>query len=149
MQKLTRQDILEPRRYAEVRDERRREIIERKRRRRVHVGQQVTLVFENRDTMIFQIEEMCRAEGLDSDEKIQEEVDVYNRVLPDDGQLAATLFVEVATEAAVARTLERLVGLQDHVWLVVGGHRARATFDPEQFKSDRMAAVQYLKFPLS
>lgn len=148
MKKLSRMDILGPRRYAEVRDERRREIIERKKLRRVHVGPQVTLVFENRATMIQQIEEMCHAEGLDQDEKINEELEVYNRVLPDDGQLAATLFVEVLTEAAIARTLERLVGLQDHVWLVIGGGRVRATFDPDQFKNDKLAAVQYLKFPL-
>ncbi|HZS36209.1 MAG TPA: DUF3501 family protein [Polyangia bacterium] len=148
MKKLVRSDILGPRRYAEVRDERRRAIIERKKLRRVHVGPQVTMVFENRDTMASQIEEMCRAEGLEDDAKIEEELAVYNQVLPDDGQLAATLFVEVVTEAAIARTLERLVGLQDHVWLVVGGGRVRATFDPDQFKNDKLAAVQYLKFPL-
>ncbi len=148
MNKLTREDILGPRRYAAVRDERRRAIIELKKRRRVHVGPQVTLVFENRETMKVQIEEMCRAEGLEDDAHIGEELDVYNRVLPDDGQLAATLFVEVVSEAAIARTLERLVGLQEHVWLVIGGSRVKATFDPDQFKQDKLAAVQYLKFPL-
>ena len=149
MKKLTRQDILGPRRYADARDDLRARTIARKRRRRVHVGPQVTIVFENRETMAFQIEEMCRAEGLEDDAKIQEEIDVYNKVLPDDGQLGATLFVEVASEAQVKRVLERLVGLQDHVWLVVGGHRVRATFDPEQFANDKFAAVQYLKFALS
>jgi Protein of unknown function (DUF3501) len=148
LKKLTRQDILGPRRYAEVRDAMRAQTIERKRRRRVHVGPQVTLVFENRETMRFQIEEMCRVEGIEDDARIQDEIDVYNKVLPGDGQLAATLFIEVASEAQVARTLERLVGLQDHVWLVVGGHRVRATFDSEQFANDKLAAVQYLKFPL-
>jgi Protein of unknown function (DUF3501) len=148
MKKLTRSDILGPRRYAAVRDERRREIIERKKLRRVHIGPQVTLVFENRATMMVQVEEMCRAESLEDDAHINEEIEVYNHVLPDDGQLAATLFVEVVTEAAIARTLERLVGLQDHVWLVIGGGRVRATFDPDQFKNDKLAAVQYLKFPL-
>src|SRR5690348_5841066 len=99
MTKLTLKDILGPSAYERVRDERRRRVIELKRRRRVHVGPNVSLVFENRDTMTSQIEEMCRAEKLTEPAKIQEELDVYNAVLPDEGQLAATLFVEVSTEA--------------------------------------------------
>ena len=149
MKKLTLKDILGPTGWAAVRDERRSAVIELKKRRRVSVGPQVSLVFENRETMRVQIEEMCRAENLVSDEKIQEEIDVYNQVLPDDGQLAATLFIEMTSEASMARTLERLVGLQEHVWLVAGGHRVKATFDPDQFKADKLAAVQYLKFPIS
>jgi hypothetical protein len=149
MKKLVRSDILGPKKWAEVRDERRRAVIHLKKRRRVAIGPQVSLVFENRETMRVQIEEMCRAEQLTSDDKIQEELEVYNAVLPDDGQLAATLFVEMQSEAAMTRTLEKLVGLQEHVWLVVGGNRIKATFDPDQFKADKLAAVQYLKFPLS
>jgi hypothetical protein len=98
--------------------------------------------------VIFQIEEMCRAEGLDGADKIQEEIDVYNRLLPDAGQLAATLFVEITDEAQIEHVLERLVGLQEHVWMVVGGARVRATFDVGQFADDKLAAVQYLRFPL-
>jgi hypothetical protein len=149
MKKLTRADIRGPQLYAAIRDDLRSRVIAEKRVRRVPVGPEVTLVFENRTTMIFQIEEMCRAEGLGTPEKIQEELDVYNRVLPDDGQLAATLLVEITEEAKIASTLERLVGLQDHVWLVIGGERVRAGFDPDQWKADRLAAVQYLKFPLT
>lgn len=148
MDKLTLKDILGPSAYERVRDERRRRVIELKRRRRVHVGPNVSLVFENRDTMASQVEEMCRAEKLTEPAKIQEELDVYNAVLPDDGQLAATLFVEVSTEAAIAPMLNKLMGLQEHVWFVVGGSRVKATFDPEQFAQDKLAAVQYLKFPL-
>jgi hypothetical protein len=149
VKKLDRADILGPKKWAAVRDERRRAVIDLKKKRRVSIGPQVSLVFENRETMRVQVEEMCRAENLTSDEKIGEEIAVYNAILPDDGQLGATLFVEMQSEASMARTLERLVGLQEHVWLVVGGHRSKATFDPDQFKADRLAAVQYLKFPLS
>jgi hypothetical protein len=149
MKKLVRSDILGPQKWAKVRDERRRAVIEIKRRRRVAIGPQVSLVFENRETMRVQIEEMCRAEGLTTGDKIQDELDVYNAILPEDGQLAATLFVEMQSELAMARTLEKLVGLQEHVWLVVGGNRIKATFDPDQFKADKLAAVQYLKFPLT
>ena len=149
MRKLTRADIRGPREYAAIRDDLRKRVIQIKRARRVSVGPQVTLVFENRATMIFQIEEMCRAEQISEPAKIQEEIDIYNKVLPDDGQLAATLLVEITDEAQIATTLERLVGLQDHVWLVVGGERVKGEFDPEQFKSDKLAAVQYLKFTMS
>jgi hypothetical protein len=148
MKKITLKDIRGPSAYEGVRDEMRRRVIELKKRRRVSVGPTVSLVFENRDTMISQIEEMCRAEKLIEPEQIQAEIDTYNQILPDAGQLAATLFVEVSSEAQVAPTLSRLVGLQDHVWLVVGGSRLKATFDPEQFATDKLAAVQYLKFPL-
>ncbi|MCU1281743.1 MAG: hypothetical protein JWM53_5289 [bacterium] len=149
MRKLTRADIRGPKQYAAIRDDLRKRVIEMKRVRRVSVGPQITIVFENRATMIFQIEEMCRAESLSEPDKIQDEIDIYNKVLPDDGQLGATLLVEITEEAQIATTLERLVGLQDHVWLVVGGERVQAEFDPEQFKSDKLAAVQYLKFTLS
>src|SRR5262245_46292446 len=98
MKKLTLKDILGPSAYERVGEERRRRVIGLKRRRRVHVGPTVSMVFENRETMTNQIEEMVRAEKLDEPAKIQEEIDVYNAVLPDDGQLAATLFIEVASE---------------------------------------------------
>ena len=149
MRKLTRADIRGPHLYAAVRDDLRKRVIELKRVRRVSVGPQVTVVFENRATMIFQVEEMCRAESITEPEKVQEELDVYNQILPDEGQLGATLLVEITDEAQIATTLDRLLGLQEHVWLVVGGERIKAEFDPEQFKSDKLAAVQYLKFSLS
>jgi hypothetical protein len=148
MKKLTRADIRGPKIYAAMRDDLRKRIIELKRARRVSVGPQVTMVFENRATMIFQIEEMCRAESISEPAKIQEEIDVYNKILPDEGQLGATLLVEITDEAQIATTLERLVGLQDHVWLIVGGERVKAEFDAEQFAADKLAAVQYLKFTL-
>jgi hypothetical protein len=148
MRKVTRKDLLGPAEYERMRDEMRRRIIEVKKRRRISVGPNVSLVFENRDTILSQIQEMCRAEKISDAPKIQEEIDVYNAILPDDGQLGATLFVEVSSEAAIAPTLNRLVGLQEHVWLVVGGSRIKATFDPDQFAADKLAAVQYLKFPL-
>jgi len=148
MRKLARVDIKGPRLYAAIRDDLRKSIIELKRVRRVSVGPEVTLVFENRATMIFQVEEMCRAEGIEEPAKIQEEIDVYNRILGDEGELGATLFVEITDQDELGKRLERLVGLQEHVWLWVGGTRIKATFDPDQFRADKLAAVQYLKFAL-
>ena len=149
MRKLTRADIRGPKLYPAIRDDLRKRVIEIKRVRRVSVGPQITVVFENRATMIFQIEEMCRAESLSEPEKIQDEIDIYNKILPDEGQLGATLLIEITTEDEIATTLERLVGLQEHVWLIVGGERLKGEFDAEQFASDKLAAVQYLKFTLT
>jgi hypothetical protein len=149
VQKLSPEEILPPARFAAVRDARRAEVIALKKKRRVSVGPQVTLVFENRDTMRWQIEEMCRAEGITEPDKIRHELDTYNAILPDDGALGATLFIEVQSDAALRVTLEKLVGLQQHVALVVAGERAPAVFDDGQFTADKLAAVQYLKFPLS
>jgi hypothetical protein len=149
MRKLTRADIRGPRLYAAIRDDLRKRVIEEKRVRRVSVGPDVSLVFENRTTMIFQVEEMCRAESINEPAKIDEEIEVYNRILPDDGQLGATLLIEITDEQQIAPTLEKLVGLPDHLALVIGGERVRAEFDPDQFSEDKLAAVQYLKFPLS
>src|SRR5262245_17468304 len=142
MKKLSRADIRGPVHYEGIRDDLRKRVIDLKRVRRVPVGPQVTLVFENRTTMLFQVEEMCRAEKIIDGSKIQEEIDVYNRILPDDGQLGATLLIEITNEAEIESTLSRLIGLQEHVWLVVGGTRVKAIFDEEQFKTDRLAAVQ-------
>ena len=148
MQKLVLSDVLPPQAFLAVRDERRSAVIALKKRRRVSVGPQVTLVFENRETMRWQVEEMCRAEGITDPAKIQHEIDTYNGVLPGDGALGATLFIEVQSDAALRNSLDRLVGLQNHVWIVVGGERVRAAFDEEQFTTDKLAAVQYLEFPL-
>jgi len=149
MKKLTRADIRGPKLYEGFRDDLRKRVIALKRVRRVSVGPMVSVVFENRTTMISQVEEMCRAEGIAEPERIQHEIDTYNQILPDEGQLGATLLIEITDEEQIATTLERLVGLQDHVWLVVGGERVKAEFDPEQFAADKLAAVQYLRFSLS
>jgi hypothetical protein len=149
MLKISAKDVRGPRLYAGFRDDLRKRIIELKKRRRVAVGPMVTLVFENRATVLFQIEEMCRAESISDPAKIADEIAVYNKILPDAGEVAATLFIELVDPATLERSLDELVGLQDHVWLAVGDARVRATFDPEQFAADKLAAVQYLRFPLS
>jgi hypothetical protein len=148
MKKLALSDVRGPRLYAGFRDDLRKRVIELKRARRFAVGPTVTLVFENRATVLFQIEEMCRAESIVEPAKIAEEVAVYNALLPDDGEIAATLFVEITDPSQLQHLLDELVGLQDHVWLDVGERSVRATFDPEQFAADKLAAVQYLRFPL-
>jgi hypothetical protein len=114
---LTLDDIADLRAYERDRDVYRRQVIELKQRRRVAVGPIVSLVFENRETMRSQIQEMARAEKMVSDEQIQKELDVYNALIPEPGELSATLFIELTGEDALRDWLPRLVGIEHAVVL--------------------------------
>ena len=114
---LTLDDILDARAYERVRDEFRRQVMARKRLRRVSVGDITTLVFESVDTVRFQVQEMARVEKIFTDEGIQGELDVYNRLLPSPGELSATLFIELTTDADLRHWLPRLVGVERTVVL--------------------------------
>ena len=149
MRKLERKDIHGPRLYEPMRDDLRKHIIALKRHRRVAVGPQVTIVFENRATMIFQIEEMLRAEKIEDDEKIEGEIDVYNSLLPSANELAATLFVEVTEPAQIRPTLERLVGIDEHVFLEVGGDLVPASFEAGRSTEEKISSVQYVRWKLT
>ena len=109
---LTVADILDLRAYERVRDAFRAQVMEKKRQRRVSVGPIMTLVFESVDTVRFQVQEMARVEKIATDEGIQEELDVYNRLLPSPGELSATLFIELTSEEELRHWLPRLVGVE-------------------------------------
>lgn len=149
MKKLERKDIHGPSLYEPMRDDLRKHIIALKRFRRISVGPQVTIVFENRATMIFQIEEMLRAEKIEDDEKIEEEIAVYNSLLPEANELSATLFVEVTEQAQIRPTLERLVGIDEHVYLDIGGDLVPASFEAGRSTQEKISSVQYLRFKLT
>lgn len=149
MKLIQRHDIKGPALYGPIREDFRKRIIEIKKPRRVSVGDRVTLVFENRQTLLFQIEEMLRAESLTSDEQIQAEIDVYNEMMPTEDSLSATLFIELPADADARQELDRLIGLDEHVILHIGEHAIRAQFEPGRSTDERIAAVQYTRFPLS
>ncbi len=127
-------------------------MIDLKRRRRVAVGDRVTLLFENRETLRFQVQEMLRVERIRAGDAVQAELDVYNELMPGPGELSATLFIEITDTARIKPELDRLVGLDAHVSLVLDEgadeRAARATFDPRQRDDERISAVQYVRFPL-
>lgn len=128
--KLTLADIADARAYERERDEFRAHVIELKRRRRVHLGTVVTLVFENRDTMRFQVQEMARVERIFTDQGIQEELDVYNPLIPEPGQLCATLFLELTTEEQMREWLPKLVGIERSIlFRLPDGSDARCTVE--------------------
>src|SRR5215475_15692489 len=111
MKQLEQSEILNLVEYEKVRAERRRRIVELKKARRVAVGRYLTFVFENRDTVWFQIQEMVRAERIVNDAKIAEEVEVYNTLLPRPGELSATLMIEIEEAAEVKPVLDQLLGI--------------------------------------
>ncbi len=109
---LTLADVLDLRAYERVREEYRAQVIARKRLRRVALGPIMTLVFECVDTVRFQVQEMARVEKIISDEAIQVELDIYNRLLPQVGELSATLFIELTSDGSLREWLPRLVGIE-------------------------------------
>jgi hypothetical protein len=146
---ITRRDIKGPALYGPIRDDFRNRVIALKRPRRVLVGDRVALVFENRHTLTFQIEEMCRAENLTRDDQIEAELEVYNALMPTETSLSATLFIELAADTDPQQALNELVGLDEHVVLHLGPHAIRAAFEPGRATGDRISAVQYTRYPLS
>lgn len=155
MAKLTLDDIVDLRAYERERDGFRREIIELKRRRRVAVGPFVTLVFENARTMRFQIQEMARAERIMTDEAIETELRIYNPLVPEPGHLAATLFIELTTDAQLREWLPRLVGIERSVELRVGpaGEAVACAVDPDHerrlTRDEVTASVHYVHLALT
>ncbi len=148
MKPIALSDIKGPAIYAGMREDFRRRIIELKQHRRISVGDRVTLVFENRHTLIFQIEEVLRAEAITQRDQIQAEIDVYNPLLPSAESLSATLFLEVPPDADPRAELDRLVGLDEHVILHIGPHPVRAEFEEGRSTDQRISAVQYIRFRL-
>ena len=149
MNKVVLEDIVGNAAYEKKREQSRQRIIEIKRRRRVSVGNQVTLLFENRDTVIFQIQEMMRAERISDLDKIREEIDVYNELIPAPGELSATLFLEIEDQTHLREDLLKFLGIDESVYLKVGNHSIHARFEEGHSKEDKISAVHYVKFPFS
>jgi hypothetical protein len=151
MQKIALGEIKNLYEYEKVRDAFRRDVIALKARRRIAVGDRLSFVFENRQTVLFQIQEMIRAERIVTDERIQDEVDVYNDLIPDPGQLSATLFIEIEDRDRIKPELDRFMGIDEgrHVWLQVGREFAIAgEFEAGHSKEDKLAAVHFVRFTL-
>jgi len=151
---LTLEDIADQRAYERERDEFRSKVIEAKKLRRVSIGPVVTLVFESRLTIRFQVQEMARAEKMVTDQQIQHELDVYNRLLPTQGELSATLFIELTSEEDLRTWLPRLVGIEKTCEIRVGrGDSAmvipsvpEATHQANLTREETTSAVHYVRF---
>jgi len=144
-------DVLNFFEYEKVRDEMRRRVIALKQARRVAAGRYLSLVFENRDTLLFQIHEMCRTERITDDARVQDEIDVYAALLPRRGELSATMMIEIADKEEIKPVLDRFMGIDlgQRVWLQVGKEFAVAG-EFEAGHSDeekgKLSAVHFVRF---
>ena len=152
MKPLAPEEVLSLEQYASQRARFRDAIIAHKRRRRLSMGGKVTLLFEDRETLRFQVQEMLRVERISDPERVRYELDVYNELMPREFELSATLFVEITEAPSIRKELDRLVGIDEHVFLELGSgeslERIHADFDAKQFEEDRISAVQYIRFGL-
>ena len=147
MKKIALEDIMGLAAYEKMREKSRQRVIELKKKRRVSVGDKVSLVFENRDTVSFQIQEMLRAEKITDLDKIREEIETYNSLLPEPGELSATLFLEIEDQVRLREELLKFLGIDEAVFLKVGNHSIHARFEEGHSKEDKISAVQYVRFP--
>jgi hypothetical protein len=153
-EKLTLDDIADLRAYEREREAFRDHVIALKRRRRIALGPVVTIVFENRDTVRFQIQEMARAERMLSDDKIQGELDAFNPLIPSKGELRATMFLELTSKDELMTWLPKLVGIERSVELrLADGRTVRCTVDADHAaqltREEVTASVHYIGFDLS
>lgn len=146
---ITRHDIKGAALYAPIRDDYRNRVIAMKQHRRVFVGDRVEIVFDNRLILTLQIEETIRLENLTRDEQIDEEIKLANELMPTPDSLAATLFIPMPPGGDAREILGQMVGLDEHVVLHIGPHALRAAFEQGRSETDRISAVQYLRFKMS
>lgn len=149
--KLTLADISDVRAYERERSEFRAAVMETKRRRRISFGTIIALMFENRDTMRLQVQEMARVEKLITDDAIQLEIDTYNSMIPDPGQLCATLFLELTSDDQMREWLPKLLGIERAFVIVLpNGERVRSITDERHAaqltREEVTAAVHYIRF---
>ncbi len=149
MRPIDRSEILPLGDYEQIRARFRARVIEEKRPRRVRLGEHISAVFENRDSVLLQIQEMLRTERITNESGIAHEIETYNELIPAPNELSLTLFVEIPDSVTRDRMLIELVGLEGTVSVEVDGVRAPATSDPKGVMPDRTTAVHYFKVKLS
>lgn len=147
VRKVRREHILDLAAYEAERPHSRQQAFAAKSRRRVHLGDHLTFLFENFVTIRYQIQEMLRSEGRSSEQDIEHEIATYNELLGEPGELGCTLLIEIEDPVERDRKLREWLALPEHVYLeLAGGDIARAVYDPRQVGADRLSSVQYLKF---
>jgi hypothetical protein len=150
MQPMSRSEIRPKSEYESMRPDLRRRVMRIKGRRRVLVGQHCSVHFESRDTLLYQVQEMLRAE--DSWERpgaVEDELEAYNPLLPATGELSATIMFEYETAEERAVQLPRFIGIDRHVWLQIGDTEpVPAEFDRGQIDEHKVSSVQYIKWKL-
>ena len=151
MQKLVREDLFSLEKYAEVRDDFRSQVLQHKRDRRIALGTNAALYFEDRMTMQYQVQEMLRIEKIFEAEGISEELEAYNPLIPDGSNWKATFMVEFPDAEERRAMLQQLVGIEDQVYVQIGDlPRCMAIADEDMDRADqtKTSAVHFLRFEL-
>lgn len=152
MSKIKRDSLMTLEAYAKSRESFRADVMAHKKNRSVALGEHVTLLFEDELTIRYQIQEMLRAEKIFEEADIQQELDVYNPLIPDGSNWKATMLIEYADPAERAQKLTQLIGIENRVWVNIAGH-ARvygiADEDLERANPEKTSAVHFLRFELS
>ncbi|NJN47568.1 MAG: DUF3501 family protein [Candidatus Competibacteraceae bacterium] len=149
MQKLSRADLFSLEAYADQRKDFRARVLEHKKHRKVALGDHVTLLFEDRLTIHYQIQEMLRVERIFESSGIEEELAAYNPLIPDGNNLKATLLIEYTDVNERKRALAELKGLEGRIWLQVNGFepvRPIADEDLERENEEKTSSVHFLRF---
>lgn len=150
MRPIQRNEVLPIGDYEGIRPHFRARVIEEKKARRFALGPHMSGVFENRDTVLLQIQEMLRTERITREDAVLHEIETYNDLLPGPSEVSMTCFVEIADRALREETLERLAGLEKSFFVEVDGHAFQATNSREEdAQPHRTTAVHYLKARLS
>ena len=149
MKKITASDLLGFEQWEKVRTVLRPLFIHEKERRRLAVGSHLTFLFENTATVWYQIQEMIRSEQMTDAAAINHEIDTYNELIPARGEISATLLIEFAEAKERDAALRRLVGIEKHLWLVLGDKRVPLAFDDRQMSTERVSSVQFVRFNLA
>ncbi len=150
MKRVTREDILDYVTYVEQRDTFREKVLKIKESLRIHLGNNLTFLFENHDTIRYQIQEMMRIEQIVKESDIQHEIDTYNEILGQPGDLGCTLMIEIDDPAERDVKLRKWLGLPEKIYLQVeSGQKIFAQFDKAQVGDDRLSSVQYLRFTMN
>ncbi len=151
-QPITRADLMSLEQYAEKRGEFRKQVLEHKKHRQVALGPNATLYFEDRLTLLYQIQEMLRIEKVFEADGINEELDAYNPLIPTGREFKATFMIEYPDPEIRAAQLEKLVGIEDLVWMQIGDHDkiwAIADEDLERATESKTSAVHFMRFDIS
>lgn len=148
MRKVKLDEVLGLGAYESVRDRFRARMIQHKKVRRVLLGPEMSVLFEDHDTVLLQIQEMLRSERISDAAGVRHEVETYNELVPPDGALLATLMIETVDPRAREVRRRELVGLDRALVLELGERRVPARFAPEGIHEDRVAVVHYVTFPV-
>jgi len=151
MPQIRRDSLLTLEAYAKARGDFRKQVLEHKKSRAVHLGEHLTLLFEDELTIRYQIQEMLRAEKTYEEAGIQDELDAYNPLVPDGSNWKATLLIEYEDVDERRRALASLKGIEDRVWVQVEGCArvyAIADEDLERENAEKTSAVHFVRFEL-